>query len=115
VRYDGCTIEAAPGRLANVLLTWSPRFLRGGRIAGEWTHTGKYWMDAENLHEYAGHDLMNLNASFVLSLRAELFARVFNATDRNYAEVAAFAQNSFQYNPGTPRTAYAGVRLGWQR
>jgi outer membrane receptor protein involved in Fe transport len=101
--------------MANVLLTWSPRVLRGGRVAAEWSRTGKYWMDAENVNEYKGHDLVTFHANYAFSPRAEIFARVLNAFDANYAEVAAFASGQFQYNPGTPRSVYAGVKLAWQQ
>jgi iron complex outermembrane receptor protein len=116
IKYDGKTIDAAPDRLANVLVTWSPRLLRGGRLAAEWSHTGRYWMDPSNTNEYGGYSLLHLHANFVVSPRAELFARVLNVADRNYAELATFAPpQGGQYNPGTPRTVYAGVRLGWQQ
>jgi outer membrane receptor protein involved in Fe transport len=73
-------------------------------------------MDPGNEHEYGGYDLVNVHANYVLSPRAEVFARVLNLADRNYAEIASFAPfQGAQYNPGTPRTVYAGVRLGWQK
>jgi outer membrane receptor protein involved in Fe transport len=112
VRYDGKTIDAVPANLVNALVTWSPKWLRGGRIGAEWTHTGRYWMDPENAHEYGGYDLLNLNANMHVMSHAEIFARVTNATDRNYAELATFAPpQGAQYNPGAPRTVYAGVKI----
>jgi outer membrane receptor protein involved in Fe transport len=115
IRYDGKSIEAAPSQLANALLTWSPRVLRGGRLAAEWSHTGKYWMDPENTREYGGFDLIHLHANAVISPTMEVFMRVLNVTDRNYAELAAYAPfQGVQMTPGTPRSLYAGVRLGWQ-
>ncbi len=115
VRYDGRTIEAAPARLGNALLTWTPGVLRGGRLAVEWTHTGRYWMDPANTHEYGGYDLVHLHANAQVTAGVELFARVINATDRNYAELAAFAPfTGAQLTPGTPRTVYAGARVAWQ-
>jgi len=89
--------------------------LRGGRLAVEWTHTGRYWMDPANTREYGGYDLWHLHANANLRSGVELFARVMNATDRNYAELAAFAPfTGAQVTPGTPRTVYAGMRLAWQ-
>jgi len=115
IRYDGRTIEAAPAQLGNALLTWTPGVLRGGRLAVEWTHTGRYWMDPANTREYGGYDLWHLHANANLRSGVELFARVMNATDRNYAELAAFAPfTGAQVTPGTPRTVYAGMRLAWQ-
>jgi len=116
VQYDGKLIEQAPSDLASVLLAYAPRLLRGGRVAAEWAHTGSYAMDPDNTHDYGGHDLLNLHASMIAASNVELFARVINVTNRRYAEVASYtvAQQS-QYNPGAPRTVYAGVRYNWQR
>ena len=46
----------------------------------------------------------------------ELFVRVTNLTDEQYAEVASYnAFNRWQYTPGAPRSVYAGLRYNWQR
>ncbi|AHG87689.1 TonB-dependent receptor [Gemmatirosa kalamazoonensis] len=113
VRYDGNTIEAAPRDLSNVLLTWSPAPLQGGRVAAEWTHTGRYFTDAQNTHSYAGYDIVNLHANYVVRPNLELFGRMVNVTNAVYAEVVSFdAVQGQQFTPGTPRTIYAGVRVG---
>jgi iron complex outermembrane receptor protein len=113
VRYDGRDIEGAPRDLSNVLVTWTPRPLKGGRLAAEWTHTGRYATDPQNAHAYAGYDVLNLHANYVVRPKLELFGRVVNATNANYAEVVTFdAANGQQFTPGTPRTIYAGVRVG---
>jgi outer membrane receptor protein involved in Fe transport len=113
VRYDGKDIEGAPRDLSNVLVTWTPRPLKGGRLAAEWTHTGRYATDPQNAHFYAGYDVLNLHANYVVRPKLELFGRVVNATNANYAEVVTYdASNGQQFTPGTPRTIYAGVRVG---
>lgn len=116
VRYDGHRMEGAPRDLGSVMLTWNPAVLRGGRVAVEWTHTGRYAMDPANLREYGGHDVANLHASGTVRQGVELFGRVTNLFDRRYAETAAY--DSFQgaqYQPGAGRSVYAGVRLDWRR
>jgi outer membrane receptor protein involved in Fe transport len=113
VRYDGKTIEQAPRDLGNVLLAYSPRLLRGGRVAAEWTHVGRYFTDPQNTHAYAGHETFNLHANVMLPMKTELFARVLNVTDRNVAEVVSYdAFQGQQFTPGMPRVVYAGVRVG---
>ena len=115
IRYDGKVIDGAPARLANALVTWTPRWLRGGRLAAEWTHTGRYYMDPDNTREYGGYDLVHMHANAFVTPTVELFARVMNAADRKYAELATFtAFQGAQLTPGTPRTVYAGLRFGWQ-
>jgi outer membrane receptor protein involved in Fe transport len=113
VRYDGKDIEGAPRDLSNVLVTWTPRPLKGGRLAAEWTHTGRYATDPQNAHFYAGYDVLTLHANYVVRPKLELFGRVVNATNANYAEVVTYdASNGQQFTPGAPRTIYAGVRVG---
>ncbi|HZF67223.1 MAG TPA: TonB-dependent receptor [Gemmatirosa sp.] len=120
--FAGRPIEQAPTTLGNALLTWSPRLLRGGRVAMEYTQTGRYVMgyDVNALNQpttpvhYAGHQLWNVHLNAQVTPRAELFARVLNLADRNHAEVASFNANDrvlpYTYTVGNPRTLYAGLR-----
>jgi outer membrane cobalamin receptor len=109
--YAGNTIEQAPRTLGNALLTWSPPWLHGGRLATEWSHTGTYYMDPENTHQYDGFDLWTLHASHVLPGIGEVFGRLTNATNTKYAELVSYnAFNREQYTPGNPRMLFLGVR-----
>jgi outer membrane receptor protein involved in Fe transport len=115
VSYAGRTIELAPHTLGNMLLTWSPRLLNGGRLAAEWSHTGKYYMDADNTHAYDGFDTWTLHANYRIRRNGEVFARVTNLSDVHYAEIVTFsAFTREQFTPGNPRTLYAGLRWSWQ-
>lgn len=111
VNYAGRQRESAPRDIGSVLLTWSPHALRGGRTAVEWSHTGAYAMDPNNTRMYPGYDVVNLHLNYFVVPSAELFARVVNAANAKYAELATWdAFQKEQYNPGTPRAMYAGVR-----
>ena len=111
--YTGNLVEQMPRDLGNVMLSWTPSFLKGGRLAAEYTHTGRYAEDPANTHYYGGHDLLNLHASVQVARRGELFGRLINVTNRNYAELAAYDQfQGTQYNPGSPRSLFVGVRIG---
>ena len=116
VDYSGNAIEAAPEQLGNVMLTFSPSFLAGGRAAVEWSMVGRYWMDPDNTRRYAGHDLINLHLNYFVTPSAELFARLSNLTGERFAELATFdAVQGATYVPGAPRALFAGVRYNWQR
>lgn len=116
VDYDGKLIDVAPRDLASVLFTYSPALLRGGRVAAEWTHTGRYPMDPANTHYYGGHELFNVHANFFVAPAIQVFARAINLTDSRYAEIATYtAFQGSQYNPGSPRAIYAGVSYDWRR
>jgi len=123
IEYAGLPIEQAPSQLGNALLTWSPRALRGGRVAAEYTATGRYvagyLLDAQSRptapRYYDGYRLWNLHASAQVTPNVELFGRVINAGNVTYAEVASYNHNDpvqrDTYTPGNPRTVYAGVRV----
>ncbi len=114
--FAGRTVEGAPASLASLMATWSPTFLRGGKASIEWSHTGGYWMDPDNAHRYGGHDLLAANTNWLVGERFELFARVVNALDERYAELATFNANQGElFTPGMPRTLYGGLRWGWSR
>jgi outer membrane receptor protein involved in Fe transport len=114
--YAGNTIEQAPRSLGNALLTWTPLRLNGGRLAVEWSHTGRYFMDSDNTHEYGGFNLWTVHASHRIVGVGEVFARLTNATDVRYAELVSYnAFNGEQYTPGSPRMFFAGVRWTGQR
>jgi len=114
VDYSGNRIEQAPRSLGSLLLTLAPPQLGGGRVAAEWTHTGRYAMDPANTHEYGGHTIVSLHANYFLRPEVELFARVINLQDHAYAELASFdAFQNEQLTPGAPRTFFAGLQYRW--
>ncbi len=127
INYAGLAIEQAPSQLGNALLTWSPRLLRGGRVAAEYTATGRYVagyvLDAASRpaapRHYGGYGLWNLHANAQVTRHVELFGRLINAGNATYAEVASYNFNDRvqpdTYTPGNPRTAFVGVRVAATR
>src|SRR5688572_597807 len=116
VDYSGNRIETAPHTLGNVLLTYSPSILGGGRAAVEWTAVGSYATNPENTNFYGGYRVMNLHFNATPLKNAEIFARLINVTDRKYGEVVTYdAFQREQYTPGAPRSLFAGLRYSWQR
>lgn len=114
VSYSGNIVESAPRDLSDVMLTWSPAVLRTGRIALEWSHTGRYAEDPADTEFYPGFELVSLNTNFFIRPRAEIFARMINVLDRQYAELVTYdAFRKDQYTPGAPRSIFAGVRYAW--
>jgi outer membrane receptor protein involved in Fe transport len=127
ISYAGRAIEQAPSQLGNALLTWSPQLLRGGRLAAEYTRTGRYVagyvLDAQSrpvaARHYDGYALWNLHANTQLTPHVELFGRVINVADATYAEVASYNHNDAvqrdTYTPGNPRTVFVGLRVAATR
>ena len=70
---------------------------------------GRYWLDAANLHEYAGHTLLNLRASWTPAPAWRLSLRAINLADTAYADRADYAFGNYRYFPGRGRAAFVEV------
>lgn len=106
----GNDIDTAPRNIDRVQFGFNP--WQEGRIAIEWLHMGKYYLDAENTLSYPGHDLANIRMQQKwMDLTFGL--RIINATDEDYAERADVVPlsnpNVPQYFIGEPRSYYVSV------
>lgn len=111
--YGGHEMESAPRTIGNTTLSWA-RGPDGARIAVEWVHLGRYWLNAENTERYAGHDLLGLTASWPVGRGVTVFGRVHNLTDERYAENAGWSRfTGREFAPGMPRTFYGGLQVAW--
>jgi iron complex outermembrane receptor protein len=112
VDFSGNEMEDAPSQLGHASLSWQPAMMRGGVVSLDWQRVGSYWMDADNTHEYAGHDLFGLRLSVPVSSRTTLFARLTNLTDERYAESSGYtAARGEEFAPGLPRAFYLGFQI----
>lgn len=110
VNLSGNEMSSAPREIANLRFKYTPDILNGGHLELEWERLGKYWMDVENTHEYAGHDIVNLRAEHQLKPGLTVFGRVKNITDERYATAAAYSQfRGEEFAPGMPRSVFVGV------
>jgi iron complex outermembrane receptor protein len=111
---DGNDIDTAPRRFGSVRLG-RDGLIGPHRVRGEleWVHLGPYFVDPDNLHEYAGHDLLNLRLVMPLAAGWQASLRVTNLLDEEYAERADFGFGSYRYFVGEPRGAF--LELAWQR
>lgn len=114
--YSGRDMPQAPRDITSFEAGYAP--VAGARVALEVLHQGRYWMNNANTLEYGGHALLNLRASYRLSLGWEAWAQVRNLTDRRYADsasssysgVGSYAANTQnQYTPGAPRSVMLGL------
>ena len=93
-------------------LGWQPA---NTRVEFEWVHMGNYPLNPENSWAYEGYNLFNLRLSETLDDDWEIFLRVMNMTDRDYAEradVTAAGAIQPRYFVGTPRAFFLGFE--WQ-
>lgn len=112
INIKGNDIDTAPRTMANARLGWNVS--ANGRVELEWLHVDEYYTDPENLHNYEGHDLLHLRASFRVTENLTMYARVLNLTDEAYAERADFSGfGGDRYFPGLPRHAMVSAEYQW--
>ena len=113
VAYGSNEMAEAPNTTANGRLIYTPSYVHGLTVMGEWQYVGSYWMDNENNHEYNGYSTGNLKADYRYSDSLSVFGKVTNITDKSYATAATFAYNKNSYIPGDPRQFFAGLEYRW--
>lgn len=107
ININGNQIDTAPKHFSNAQIKWQPSDKL--EIELEWLHQGAYYMDAENLHRYSGHRLVNLRANWKLNNRWNVFARINNLLDKKYAERADYTFfTEERYFPGMPLSLFVG-------
>jgi len=109
---SGNDIDTAPRTLASahVGAEFGPRL-----IELEWVHVGRHHLDAGNVTEYRGHNLLNLRAAWRLTPDWRVTMRLNNLTDELYAERAdfvSFPQPDYRYFPGRDRELYLELAYG---
>jgi outer membrane receptor protein involved in Fe transport len=107
--YSDNEISSAPRTIGNIRLNFRPELLNGGRMELELVHLGSYWMDQSNTEKYDGHEIFNLRINHQLNAQINMFARVMNLSDKQYATAASLSRGNQEFAPGMPRTVYAGI------
>ncbi len=123
-RYDFDRAAAAREVITkNNMVDTAPRWLGSARWhadlgAGveselEYVFVGPHYTNAANTAKYDGHGIVNLRLSWRASRRLDVFARVVNLLDEEYADRADFAFGNHRYFPGMPAQIYAGVKFAF--
>jgi outer membrane receptor protein involved in Fe transport len=98
---DGNEVDTAPNTIAFARVSWEPsEYLKTGL---QIVHTGQYFTDAANLHEYPGHEIVDWDISWSLNPASSLNFSVNNLLDTRYATRADFAFGNERYFPGEER------------
>jgi len=112
VNINGNDIDTAPRNIANLQANW--QVSNNTLVAIEWHHVSDYFTDPENLHSYAGHDLINLRAAWQLTEQLKLTARINNLLDAAYAERADYTSfTGDRYFPGRGRNIMFSASYSW--
>ncbi|MFN3959990.1 MAG: TonB-dependent receptor [Parvularculaceae bacterium] len=106
----GDDIDTSPRWIAGARALWTSSDRRF-QAEVEWSHLGRYFLDAANSALYPGHDLVNVRAQWAVTDRAALTFALRNLLDKLYAERGDFAFGVERYFPGEERTAAFGLRI----
>ncbi len=110
INIQGNDVDTAPRHFGTVQLGWWD-MTSDISVELEWLHQCSYFMDAENSHQYNGHDLLNLRANSQLGQNWKAFAHINNLTDTRYVERVDYTIFiDERYFPGMPLTAFVGVQ-----
>ena len=105
---DGNEVDTAPRLLAT--LRYGSAITRNINQELEATLVGPHFINASNTAEYDGHVQVNWRAQWQVTEQFNVFARLVNVLNDEFADRADFAFGGFRYFPALPRQLYLGVR-----
>ena len=108
---SGTDVDTAPRWTGNARLGWE--FMDRARAELEYVFVDEYFVDAANINEYDGHNVLTLRARIDVTDNVQVTGRIMNLGNVEFAERADFAFRSFRYFPGEPRTAYIGTSVSF--
>jgi len=108
---SGSDVDTAPRWTGNARLGWN--WDEKARAELEYVFVDEYFVDAANINDYDGHQVLNLRARYQVTENVEITGRIMNLGNVEFAERADFAFGSYRYFPGEPRTAYIGTSVSF--
>ena len=96
----GNDIDTAPRWQGSAHILYEPSSRTSAEL--EWLYLGKYFLDPQNLHQYAGHKVLNLHLQQTVK-NWKFSAHVNNITDELIADRADYAFGSYRYFVGDGR------------
>ena len=100
VDIKGNDIDTAPRWQGSAHILYEPSSRTSAEL--EWLYLGKYFLDPQNLHQYAGHKVLNLHLQQTVN-NWKFSAHVNNITDELIADRADYAFGSYRYFVGDGR------------
>ncbi len=102
-------IDTAPRWIGNARWRYQPSTSFYSEV--EVNYLDKYYLNPANTAEYDGHFVVNWRGGYQINERVDVFARIINLLDEEYADRADFAFGSYRYFPAMPIQGYLGVSL----
>ncbi len=112
VDIAGNHVDTAPQLNTFFRLGWHP--VSTIKISLEWLHLDNYFLEPENLHQYPGHDLLNLRTHWQIGDGWSAYFNLENLADERYADRADFTGfTGERYFPGKPVNYQLGIQKRW--
>ena len=100
INIDGNDIDTAPRWQRSAQALYQPT--ERTSIEFEWIYLGKYFLDPQNAHQYAGHNVFNVRAQQRYG-DLQINGQITNLTDRRIADRADYGFGSYRYFVGEGR------------
>ena len=100
INIDGNDIDTAPRWQGSAHALYQPTERTSVEL--EWIYLGKYFLDPQNAHQYAGHNVFNVRAQQSYD-NWEFAAQLTNLFDRHIADRADYGFGSYRYFVGEGR------------
>ena len=104
-------VDTAPHYYGRTALAW--QYQKESQAELEWAFMAPYFLDPQNQHEYAGHNVINLRVKHNVSKNVSASFRVTNLTNINYAERADYSFGNYQYFIGESRAFYVSLDVSF--
>ncbi|MBT5071394.1 MAG: TonB-dependent receptor, partial [Porticoccaceae bacterium] len=100
INIDGNDVDTAPRWQRSAQALYQPT--ERTSIEFEWVYLGKYFLDPQNAHQYAGHNVFNVRAQQRYG-DLQINGQITNLTDRRIADRADYGFGSYRYFVGEGR------------
>ncbi len=105
----GNQVDTAPEFVGSAFLNWQATNRLNTEV--ELHRTSKYFLEPGNNFTYPGHTLLHVRSSYAISDALKASLRLFNVTDKRFAERADFTSFTDQrYFPGEPRSLFGELK-----
>lgn len=105
---SGLSMDTAPQWVGSMQLRYQPSTAVFAEF--EAAYMDRYYLDAANEHEYAGHTIYNALLGVSVNEQWQGRLRLQNITDERFAERADYAFGSYRYFTGEGRGLFAEVK-----
>lgn len=106
--YTGNEMNNAPRWVHNTEISFKPPFLPRLRIAAEWQHVGRYFVNPQNTATYGGYNVLNLRTGYTF-VGFDCWINVLNATNSYFSYITTKSSFGYSYQLAEPINVNLGI------